>query len=417
MADNRKSFRPRRLAFGERLVPRGRLAAAAFALALLAGTAPAQAQDASAGLRTGTASLAAGKYDAAVRELSATVNDDSASTSEAAKALYLRGIAYRKLGQPARAIADLGAAIWLGLPTSDKVRSQVNKGLAYRAAGLSSQAEAEMAEARRASSSSEVEKIIAEDGGGTAVASADSNGSPPPGSETPAGSGPFWSKLVPSFGGTSSAPPPAPPPAASPKPSTTRTAEAAPAGNWSTSVSSESAPQSGNSVSRWFGSLTGSSSDTTPAPAPAAAPANEPSPPPRQRTAELPSTSSWAANTETEKVVSRTAPSSGSTFGRWFSRSSETGSAPPASTGGGYTVQLANSRSEAEAKALWKKVSSENQQLASAQPQIEKVDIGSFGTFYSLKIGPFSGREESAKLCSALKRSGTDCSVVSPEGP
>jgi hypothetical protein len=414
MADYRKSFRPRRLAFGGRRLPRGRMAGAAFVLTLFAAMAHAEAQDAAVGLRSGTASLGAGRYDKAIQQLSATVNDDNASTSDAAKALYLRGIAYRKIGQPARAISDLGAAIWLGLPTSDKVRAQVNKGLAYRAVGMSSQAEAEMAEARRASSSSEVEKIIAEDSGGTAVASA---GSAPPGSESPAGSGPLWSRLVPSFGGASSTPPPA----ASPKPPTTQTAEAAPtspSGKWSTSVSSESSAQSGNRVSRWFGSLTGSSSDATPMPAPSAAPASEPTPPPRSRTAELPAASSWAVNTETEKVVSRRSSSIGSTFGRLFSRSSTTPEpTTPAATGAGYTVQLANSRSEAEAKALWKKVSSQNQQLASAQPQIEKIEIGSFGTFYSLKIGPFSGREESTRLCNALKRGGTDCSVVGPDGP
>jgi hypothetical protein len=80
-------------------------------------------------------------------------------------------------------------------------------------------------------------------------------------------------------------------------------------------------------------------------------------------------------------------------------------------------VQLANSRSQAEAEALWKQVSRSNRQLASAEPQIEKVDIGSFGTFYSLKFGSFSSQEDGNKVCNALKRSGTDCSVVSPEGP
>ena len=59
--------------------------------------------------------LNAGKYDSAVRQLSAAIGSDSISPGEAAKALYLRGIAYRKLNQPARAISDLGAAMWLGL--------------------------------------------------------------------------------------------------------------------------------------------------------------------------------------------------------------------------------------------------------------------------------------------------------------
>ena len=52
--------------------------------------------------------------------------------------------------------------------------------------------------------------------------------------------------------------------------------------------------------------------------------------------------------------------------------------------------------------------------LAGAQPQIEKVDIGNFGTFYSLRIGPFPDKAESLKVCNALKRSGVDCSLVTP---
>ena len=62
MADQRKSFRPRRLAFGGRLVPHALVLAAGFAfcVALM----PAVGQE--AGLKNGAASLAAGKYDAAV---------------------------------------------------------------------------------------------------------------------------------------------------------------------------------------------------------------------------------------------------------------------------------------------------------------------------------------------------------------
>ncbi len=177
MADHRKTFRPRRLAFDGRSLPRGRRLGVTLTLLGALTTAPilgsGQTQAQEAGLKSGVASLTAGKYDAAVRQLSATVNDDKATPGQAAKALFLRGIAYRKLGQQGHAIADLGAAVWLGLPASDKVRALVNKGLAYKAAGLSSQGDAAIAQARSASSSSAVDKIIAEDGGGGAVAGAD----------------------------------------------------------------------------------------------------------------------------------------------------------------------------------------------------------------------------------------------------
>jgi len=416
MADHRKSFRPRRLAFDGRLLPRGRRIGAALAL-LGALSTPALAQD--VGLKNGSASLEAGKYDAAIRQLSATVNDDNATQSQAARALMLRGIAYRKAGQPGRAVADLGAAVWLGLPSSDKARALVNKGLAYKAAGLSSQGDAELAEARRASSSSEVEKLIAQDGG-AAVASADgasSSAAETSSSESSSGES-VWSRLVPSFGGSTAVPPPAPPPEPA-EPPAARTAEAAPKSGWNAAVSDETAKPSGSTVSRWFGSLTGDSAPAASPPPPAAeAAAPKPAPPPKPAAAP-PSSASWAANTETQKVVSNEDKGGSTAIGRWFSRGTD--SAAPAATqsasGGGYTVQLANSRSQADAQALWKKVQKSNGQLASAAPQIEKVNIGSFGTFYSLKIGPFRNEAESAKLCNALKRDGTDCSVVSPDGP
>ena len=41
--------------------------------------------------------------------------------------------------------------------------------------------------------------------------------------------------------------------------------------------------------------------------------------------------------------------------------------------------------------------------------EIEKIEIGNFGTFYSLKIGPFPDKAQSVKVCNALKRIGIDC--------
>ena len=416
MADHRKSFRPRRLAFDGRLLSRGCLLGAT--LALLCTALPAEAQD--AGLKNGAASLNSGNYNAAVRQLSAAVNDRNSSKGQAAKALYLRGVAYRKLSQPGRAISDLGAAIWLGLPQSDKVRALVNKGLAYKAAGLSSQGDAELARARSASSSATVQRLISEDGGAGA-ATADSVEVSSSGQSQSSES--LWSRWVPSFGGDATPRPkatPTPPPAAAPEPSSTRTAAAAPTSGWGAQVSDGPPKKSSSGVGRWFGSITGDSASapvaTVPSSTTTAAPRTSAAP---KKTAAPPTAASWAANTETQKVASKS--SGGGGIGGWFGGSSSSKSNAPAPAavpaGGGYRVQLTNSRSQGEAKALWKQVQGKNSQLASVQPQIEKVDIGSFGTFYSLKVGPYASRSQSTKVCNALKRSGTDCSVVSPEGP
>ena len=406
MADHRKGFRARRLAFGGRCLPRARIFGAS--LALFAAL-PAHAQD--AGLKSGAASLAAGKYDNAVRQLSATINSDSASPGEAAKALYLRGISYRKMGEPARAAADLGAAIWLGLPEPDRVKALVNRGLAFQAAGLSKEGEAEIAAARKAGGSRAVDDLIAE-GGGT-----------PEGAAALAA---FATEVRPEGQGASSVSAPAPR-NETPEPTPTRTANASPDA-WSTSVANESQPASssgGNRLTRWFGSLTDSSASNsaarkpppTPQPAstPQPAPAASPSKPPPQTSAAAAS-SNWSTTTDTQAAASAS-PGGNESNSRWrvFNRTAEVEpQAQPAaasSADGAYRLQLATSRSEEEAKALWKKAS-QSQGLAGVQPEIQKVDIGNFGTFYSLRIGPFPDKAESLKVCNALKRSGFDCSPV-----
>jgi tetratricopeptide (TPR) repeat protein len=396
MADNRKDFRPRRLAFGGRSFPRACGLAAALAIGVAVG--PAGAED--AGLKNGAASLSAGKYDAAVRQLSSTINSDSAAPGDAARALYLRGLAYRKMGESARAIADLGAAIWLGLPEPDKVKAFVNRGLAYKSAGLSREGDAEFAAARKVGGSA-ADTLIAEGGGvgeGAAAVAA------------------FSTEVHPAAGGGEQLPvrneAAAPP---------TRTADASPTA-WSTSVADgqqSSSASSGNRLTRWFGSVTGSSSSSAPAPPPEPAPVQQAAPPPKPA-APPPSaaaaSSSWSTTTETQQAAASASGESGSRWSRLFNRSAEAESPAqpaPSASGGGFPLQLATSRSEAEAKALWKKVS-QNQAVAGAQPQIEKVDIGNFGTFWSLRIGPFTDKAESFKVCNALKRSGIDCSPVTP---
>ena len=403
MADNRKDFRPRRLAFGGRCFPRA--CSLAAALAICVAVAQAHAED--AGLKNGAASLAAGKYDAAVRQLSATINSDNAARGDAAKAFYLRGLAYRKMGESARAIADLGAAIWLGLPESETLKALVNRGLAYKAAGLTREGDAQIAAARKAGGNSTIDAIIAEGGGtnqGAAAIAAFSTEVHPEGQA--AASASVGDQLA--VRNEAAAPP-------------TRTANASPTA-WSTSVSDDQQPSSassGNRLTRWFGSVTGSSS--APAPPPEPAPASQAAAPPPKPAAPPPSTaaasSSWSTTTETQEAsASASSGESGSRWSRLFNRSAEAEpqaqpAAAPSASGGGFQLQLATSRSEGEAKALWKKVSAN---VPGAQPQIEKVDIGNFGTFWSLRIGPFPDKAESLKVCNALKRSGIDCSPVTP---
>jgi tetratricopeptide (TPR) repeat protein len=340
----------------------------------------AQAQEGS--LSGGAATFAAGKYESSVRLMTGVLQGDNVPPADAAKALYYRGLAYQKLGQHTRAIADLGAAMWLGLSSSERTVALVNRSLAYQAAGLKAQAEAELASARK-SGGGEVEKLLASNGG----TGSDAGSISPLATEVRTESG----RTSTVASASQDAPlPPAPAP---------RNSEAANPNSWTTTQGEAPAapPPSGNRLSRWWGSVKGSSSESAPAPPPAPAPSA-----PRATAAAVPS--AWTTQTQAE---------AGAAAGTRVAAASST--APVPSGGGGkYLLQLSPTRSEAEASALWKTVVKQNQQLASLQPRVEKTDMGNLGTFYRLQIGPFPDKAESLKLCNALKRSGVDCFLVNP---
>jgi hypothetical protein len=385
------------------------------------------------GLRRGEASLNAGQFTDAARQLSATVNDKDATINQVAKALYLRGIAYRRAGYPGQAAADLGAALWLGLPSSDKPRAYVNKGLAFQAAGMQSQGASAMAQARRYSSASTVQKLTAQDGGVGPVASGGiasyipsasgvwnkvvpSLGGPKKtagsgGAAAPTSNTSMWDKIVPSFGAQKTAMAPEGATAAGAQSasagSSAAAPQAAPTSGWDASVSEGSG---GNAVSRWWGSVAGGGASTAAQTTPAATTQSAP-----------------VANTTTGTRTAAAAPTAGSTsgsggagIGGWFSRQTAAltgaGAGSSSRTGSGFTVQLANSSSRSEAEALWSKAKRSNSSLASTPSRVETVNMGSLGTFYTVKIGPFASQSEGSKACNSIKRGGTDCTVVAPGG-
>ena len=378
MAVHRTRPLPRDPISGKRPRRRVLLLSALIAFGGLGFLTPAYAEEGGGGvLGAGVSSFSAGKYDATVRQMTAVLQGDKVSPNEAAKALYFRGLAYQKLGQSTRAIADLGAANWLGLSPSERTTALVNRSLAYRATGLKTQADAELASARKNDNDGQVDKLLASNGG----TGADS-----------ASMGAFATEVRTEGGRTttiasaSATPPPA------------RNTEAASSGSWSTTSEEApgSAPSSGNRLSRWWGSVRGPSSESEPPPAPA--PSSEPIPkPPAVATA-------WTTQTQAE---------AGAAPGTRVATASPKDPMPSAGSGN-YRLQLSPTRSEVEARDLWQKVAKQNQQLAGLEPHIEKTDMGNLGTFYRLQIGPFPDKAESLKLCNALKRSGVDCFLVNP---
>ncbi len=331
-------------------------------------------------LSAGAASFTAGKYDLAVRQLAAAINSEGLSPESTAKALYYRGLAYQRQGNSPRAISDLGAAIWLGLGSSERVSAMVNRGLAYRAAGLASEAEAEIAAARKAGGSGAVDQLLAQSGTSSRETAAISAFSTQVQAEQ--------SRPAPSPAPEAVREPPAAPPP--------QAAASSSPGSWSTTTAQEGQPASGgNRLTRWWGSLRGSPSEPEPAPPPAA-------------TAAAPqATAAWTTRTEVAQSDAAPAPPAS---GERYAAAAPSAGAPA----GNFRLQLSPTRSEAEAMALWKQVASQHQEVAGLRPVVEKTDMGNLGTFYRLQIGPFPDKAESLKVCNALKRSGVDCFLVTP---
>jgi len=332
-----------------------------------------------AGLSAAAASYASGKYEVTVRQMTNVLQGDKVSPTDAAKALYFRGLAYQKLGQSTRAIADLGAAIWLGLLPSERTAALVNRSLAYRAAGLKSQADTELESARKNDSGGQVDKLLASNGSAGAE----------PGSSMGA-----FSTEVRSEGGRTTAIASSGATGLPEMPS--RNSQAANPGSWSTTSAEASAsePSSGNRLSRWWGSVRGSSGESASTPEPSPAQSSSPKPPAVS--------SAWTTQTQAEAAPqTRVATASPSV-------------PVPSGGGGNYRLQLSPTRSEAEAQALWNQVTKLNEKLAALQRHVEKTDMGNLGTFYRLQIGPFPDKAESLKVCNALKRSGVDCFLVNP---
>jgi len=78
-----------------------------------------------------------GSLEASIEALSDALRG-SLTSREAAKALYYRGLAYRALGKPGQAIADLDAAIALrnGLTLGQLAHAEDNRAAAYQEAGI-----------------------------------------------------------------------------------------------------------------------------------------------------------------------------------------------------------------------------------------------------------------------------------------
>lgn len=301
-------------------------------------------------IKTGVEALESGRVDLAVQELTSAITG-GISQSKLARALYYRGLAYRKQKKPAQAIADLTSALWIknGLDAEQRADALLNRAAAYRDAGLTDQAEAD--EKRVAASRQAAATRSASAGSRQAAPAA-----PAPSSSSGGGLGSFFSTL---FGG-----------APAQQESTNR--------GFATSVSA-SGPRDGQpTASRRSPSASAWSS--------------------RSKQSD-PATAGWADSTVVRKA-------SATSRGRGVP---ETTASTGRSSGGGQFVQVAAVRSREEAQAVATRLSRMGATAGERDAAIEETVVGNMGTLYRVRLGPFASAEEAQSICPRLRNAGLDC--------
>jgi hypothetical protein len=297
----------------------------------------------------GVKAYGVGKYEEAMRAFEAAIRAGMPS-NQMPRVLYYRGLTFRKLGKPGFAVSDLTSALWLkgGLSEAERADAVKNRALAYNESGV-----ADVPPVPK-SAYAEAPAMPGRDKAAVAAAAMPSNAPAASTSSSNSGSGigGFFSNLF--GGGSSSESPPAP-----------------------TATASLATPSA-------------SDADT-----------------------------GWGASTEVVSHVDGAAPSRGpevaTPYVSQVASASEPEAAPRTSVGGsgGIRLQVAAVRSRSEADALADLlVGRHAEELNGRKPEVDQTVIGSMGTFYRVRLGPYANDREPQKLCNALKSDGFDCLVV-----
>jgi hypothetical protein len=76
---------------------------------------------------------------------------------------------------------------------------------------------------------------------------------------------------------------------------------------------------------------------------------------------------------------------------------------------GGFVLQIASYTSDAEASASWQTYRAAHSSVAGFSPDVQKADLGKKGTWYRLRVGPFTSMAEASAACAKLKAQGGNC--------
>jgi hypothetical protein len=91
---------------------------------------------------------------------------------------------------------------------------------------------------------------------------------------------------------------------------------------------------------------------------------------------------------------------------------SETASTAPATSGGGYAVQVSSHRSDQEAQSSFRALQAKYPNLLGGrEPIIRRADLGAKGIYYRAMVGPFDSADQAKDLCTNLKAAGGSCLI------
>jgi hypothetical protein len=398
----------------------------------------------------GVNALAQGRVDAAVASLTSALSASSLPQNQTARALYYRGVAYRRQAKPAQAISDLTNALWIkgGLTEEQRQDAFMQRSGAYREAGLPDQGapgNQRVAAGAKAGSPSTPFSTVAPPA--------------PNGSSTTmtAGGGGFFGSL---FGGaaptpaTQSAPQgnasapattasvvPRVAPAQSPaaRPPATQPVASVPAGSvgqgdkpatrlvpvLNTASSLPTGFQEiGDSVRMVEVSTSARAAQPTAAAAPVIASAPEPNAKAGSATGSR-RVEKEVANAQTQAAtraaaapspVPQRVASAPQAVAPVASGRVAAGGSVPAPRGGaaGVRIQVAAVRTAEEAQGVSAKLQAQYaRELGGRAPVVDQVSAGNFGSFFRVQVGPFAPTRETEELCEKLKAGGLDCRLVS----
>ena len=354
----------------------------------------------------GINALNAGKTDVAVASLTTALSSATLPPAQTARALYYRGIAYRKQAKPALAIADLTSALWLkgGLDERQRQDAIQNRAAAYREAGLSDQSEADYAR-----SASVALAILG--AGATTSASAVTTQSiatapvvQPPRATT-AGVGAKAIDRLPEATAETF-----PLRSSSARANQPEPQQEAPPPRQTSSTTS--------GIGGLFGSLVGGGQSPAPEPAKTASPATgawststQVNGPSRVAAASAPALSEQRV--AVAQLPAASAPKTAAGAATRPSSVGTTAALPPASPGGNYRVQVAAVRTNEEALSIAAQLQDRyGRELGNRSASVDQTVMGNIGTIYRVRIGPFANSNESRSLCVRLQSDGFDCMIV-----